>query len=1497
MTGSVNVGLGVTSHNTGRDSIGYFDNFLLMPTGLSAMSESWTPTATGIDTSLPTAWTSGTYGLALRDTVSGVYQANTFDYDPCIDTTLSSISVHSGATVGGSSVSLANLFDYTGNVGGFSYEIDGSAVNNPWNSFASVSSGATGIVTLKVTGTDPDCGGTVYTDAANITVDNTCSDPTPSTITILTGQVVGGSSVDLTQLYSSTGNVADNGLTFKIDGVVVGDPTNWDSRQFGATESGAVSFEVSGLDPDCGNGITAVNTLLIDNSCTRNFPSISFDEDVKHVGAGRAVPYTVTIRNEDSPNCGPSIFNISVLSDSNGSDFVPSYFNPPGSNIDISLQGRESVTFEVAVEATAGAVEWNQNLTTLQIDSNYPSHNTPKTEGSVTTKVFLVSPITHNSVTTGSTKWGSNWGTTQIGSKYGNFDCLTCHSKTGTEIKWMRGTISTPDGSNWAGPGSPDVTIRFKDARSSKEIEEEGGNAVTDVYWGHDDPNLNGSGHASSDRVCEVCHSETMYHRYNTAGQDPATLVTNETHFPSRDCTDCHRHSLGFTADCTGCHGDPPLTADLGGPNGLADIPAPTGSVTPGTHYKHTVVLGFECEYCHAGWRDVGEMPKEIIHDDPYDAPDQGPLPYQDINHLFNVFFDQGMTDPTKDAGHYTGQDGVSYEGVLIEPGQGTMTCENIYCHGGTETMGGSNPQWNGNIACNSCHGTSATDTPPGYSHTTHVGKMDLECTVCHYTGGQDAGYNGHVNGRVNLEMNTPAWQALTPMYDPTPGDGGVGAVVTYNSNLDGSDMPPSAQYGSCLNVACHYGNETPPWNNNDQPATCTTCHNDGTDDGLLTSAAPSSGWHEEHVHPTMAHADKSAAEIATHERMIGAFVNGCESCHGGGSNTGEHPGHVNQQADLGGGMTFSEASQTCTSQCHSLGGIDTKGTASIADDTPLNLTWAHNTDYTLACESCHSAPYLGPTVVDPDAEGVGINVPTGGDSYGSHLRTVSGQVLNQATEWTTQCRYCHPYHGDEGLTSYAEVPLPDTGWDQLGDGTNMGEKLGLQFPVSGSIHLGGTGTTGTTEAQICWNCHDSQGISEWGTDAAAHTNTEVDDPSGNNYNYGSVTSSNWTSATWTSGYAGFTYKTAAIQSTHAANVSAVAGETSRSGVDDVGGIRCTYCHDVHDRNKALTDVANGTYETLTGYPYLRGSWMRNPYKEDGAPQSGTTYTNYNTENYGQVPRGSSNPAQQMGGYWIDQNSGDPVSGSNYDQFGGICQLCHGSDINTLNQYGANGAGWVSGLNGHANSVKGGSGVGGNIYTATDRGGGSTNNYNGHMGYWNYREPGDGGGGMRGGDGDSFNITPGVDGYGNEPCANDGGSCNGGTYESDWDNLRAFDVTGATNNSGYHTFSCSKCHNPHASRLPKLMITNCLDTKHNSWDDNIQAGTGGPTVTDNVTAAAWTTAQNCHRLAGINDPQDGNDANQNSQGSGWNLVTPWTDPDTYGPGNGTNPSQDNSGTW
>jgi hypothetical protein len=76
-------------------------------------------------------------------------------------------------------------------------------------------------------------------------------------------------------------------------------------------------------------------------------------------------------------------------------------------------------------------------------------------------------------------------------------------------------------------------------------------------------------------------------------------------------------------------------------------------------------------------------------------------------------------------------------------------------------------------------------------------------------------------------------------------------------------------------------------------------------------------------------------------------------------------------------------------------------------------------------------------------------------------------------------------------------------------------------------------------------------------------------------------------------------------------------------------------------------------------------------------------------------------------------------------------------------------------------------------------------------------------------------------------------------------------VDASTIDVGFHTFSCSKCHNPHASRLPKLMITNCLDVSKNTWDDanpSQTVFTNAGLTDQGKKTASYDSAQNCHRL-------------------------------------------------
>jgi hypothetical protein len=122
---------------------------------------------------------------------------------------------------------------------------------------------------------------------------------------------------------------------------------------------------------------------------------------------------------------------------------------------------------------------------------------------------------------------------------------------------------------------------------------------------------------------------------------------------------------------------------------------------------------------------------------------------------------------------------------------------------------------------------------------------------------------------------------------------------------------------------------------------------------------------------------------------------------------------------------------------------------------------------------------------------------------------------------------------------------------------------------------------------------------------------------------------------------------------------------------------------------------------------------------------------------------------------------------------------------------------------------------------------------------------------------------------------------------------------------GYHKFSCSKCHTPHASRLPRLMQTNCLDIGTNEGNDStsgsiqvkrprLQGGSAygypwaddsGQDSLDSFFDRYWSSqgpsgaaetediAVTCH--ANGSGVTGAGAIFGDGQSSGWNNVTPW----------------------
>jgi ribosomal protein L37AE/L43A len=124
-----------------------------------------------------------------------------------------------------------------------------------------------------------------------------------------------------------------------------------------------------------------------------------------------------------------------------------------------------------------------------------------------------------------------------------------------------------------------------------------------------------------------------------------------------------------------------------------------------------------------------------------------------------------------------------------------------------------------------------------------------------------------------------------------------------------------------------------------------------------------------------------------------------------------------------------------------------------------------------------------------------------------------------------------------------------------------------------------------------------------------------------------------------------------------------------------------------------------------------------------------------------------------------------------------------------------------------------------------------------------------------------------------------------------------------------HAYTCAKCHAPHVSRLPRLLVTNCLDVRHFG-----QVATGGtiPITPVNSTTAGnietptnVSSAQGAGRFPGGGSRYSGTPASSQNSG-GWWFQTNNTNSGTmtqpaaksYGNGVGTAPCHNtNSGTY
>ena len=557
--------------------------------------------------------------------------------------------------------------------------------------------------------------------------------------------------------------------------------------------------------------------------------------------------------------------------------------------------------------------------------------------------------LLHNSADTGSTKWQAQGGWGVSGGKYGKFECATCHEPDGDNLKNTRSLISTMNSDTWPN-GSKSVSVVFQNATGM------GDDSVA---------------RSSSNRICEVCHSQNRFHNFNTANNTQG--LGHPT--PKAVCTSCHKHNTGFKAACGGCHGNPPTQAVLGGDYGMIGTPRPSYALTtgqPGAHATHVQTRSMVCDTCHYITNGGIKMPNQ-----------SGTIQIGFFG--FGGKVTSGSYVPyTSSTRGYRTVSGTA--GTSILAGANTYAnankCTNVYCHGGgapgkAPLTGGANqtPRWDatGQNACGNCHGTTAATPPTMGSHVRHAGSTGYSyyCDMCHPVSGD----NSHVQGSVRWQMKTA--------------DAKVGSTATYKGLATGStgDLAPSASYGQCANINCHSDGAggapriIPSWGIS-LPVDCSGCHG-----GNAISASPiATGKHSAHVNP--------AINIS-----LGSGL-GCVECHAttvaNDTSIGNRTNHVNLLKDYSGaqagrGSTYSTATGVCTNAyCHS----DGKGSPKILTASGWNST------ATIDCKGCHgsdAAPAFTGIAGEPNYANGGSGAAKA-NSHGKHVGS-SGAAT---------CIYCH---------------------------------------------------------------------------------------------------------------------------------------------------------------------------------------------------------------------------------------------------------------------------------------------------------------------------------------------------------------------------------------------------------------------------------------------------------------------------------------------------------
>lgn len=474
--------------------------------------------------------------------------------------------------------------------------------------------------------------------------------------------------------------------------------------------------------------------------------------------------------------------------------------------------------------------------------------------------------------------------------------------------------------------------------------------------------------------VCVSCHP----------GQLPAS-VSQHSSTDARVCNTCHTHKQGFSADCTTCHGFPPIENVVGdGINkgyadgyqnlaGYADESV-SGHAPHATGSNSNSYYAFTCNECHKG-----------------NNHSSSPKTFQD------VFIDKtGII-----AGSAVGYDPI------------TRTCSNVYCHSNGQPYGVPatyvTVQWvNAKDTINSCDACHAA-APATNAHTKHISApYNFSCATCH---DKTVATNSTIKTTARLTGGAHVNANKDVFFSGTIGTNALSAGSYNNATR------------TCTNLYCHTNGKgttqtTPVWSDS-ATGQCGACHS--------VTAADLPVAHPPHLTSTY------GPQLSSYAGTTNGVPNSCYYCH-------DRALHINGLVE--------PFSANCTTNCHNNGAPAwvvgrlacstchagnvssiTFGTTTItAPDKSLADSTGHgkSSGANQACTNCHNqnSAHINPDPSVHDKRLVAELTTAGLNDqcnycHNDALKVANASYRNMSTHFLVKdgpqamkCSVCHDLHG-----------------------------------------------------------------------------------------------------------------------------------------------------------------------------------------------------------------------------------------------------------------------------------------------------------------------------------------------------------------------------------------------------------------------------------------------------------------------------------------------------